>query len=196
MASGQRAWWGKVDDVPSGQISFSWEGGLSGRRQIIGYSEKRLLHWHYGITPKPRVSPFLHVRLVSRVIFSKDGRTPIDNPKRMHRLRRSMTKSWRNAKWRDMLLAFLYWLSDGQKHFHVPVGSEVLLSLHLPPVIFSSPVSILLPEDDTKELNKDEDLDADGDDEINSDTFDYEEELLGTDDQDIGNDLAVGKERE
>ena len=145
MASEQLAWWGEVDAVPSGQISFSWKGGLSGRRQIIGYSEKRRLHWHFGITPKPRVFPFPHVRLISRVIFSEDGHTPIDNPKRMHRLRRSFTKSWRNAKWRDMMLAFLHWLSNGDMTFIVPVGSDASLSLRLPPATFTSPVSIVLP---------------------------------------------------
>ena len=48
-------------------------------------------------------------------MFTEDGVTPIDSAKRMHRLRRSFAKSWRNAKWRDMLLAFLHWLSDGDR---------------------------------------------------------------------------------
>ncbi len=184
MASEQLAWWGEVDAVPSGQISFSWEGGLSGRRQIIGYSEKRRLHWHYGITPKPRVFPFPHVRLVSRVIFSDDGHTPIDNPKRMHRLRRSFTKSWRNAKWRDMLLAFLYWLSDGGTSLIVPVGSDAALSLRLPPVTFSAPVSIILPDDDEEELDAEDDLAADDDDAVNIDDLDDDEGPIDADDQD------------
>ena len=120
---------------------------LTGRRQIIGYSKTRRLHWHYGITPKPRVFPFPHVRFVNRVLFTEDGRTPLDNPERMHRLRRSFTKSWRNAKWRGMLLAFLHWLSGGETRLVVPVGSEAAFSLRLPPVTVDAPVSIVLGDD-------------------------------------------------
>ena len=158
MASEQQAWWGEVDSVPSGQITFSWEGGLSGRRQILGYSKKRRLYWHYGITPKPRVSPFPHVQIVSRVIFTENGHTPIDNPKRMHALRRSFTKSWRNAKWRDMLLAFLHWLGVGNTSLVIPVGSDISLSLRLPPVTLSAPVSIVLDDDDVEDFDTEDDL--------------------------------------
>lgn len=184
MASDQQAWWGEIDAVPSGQIRFSWEDGPNGRRQIIGYSEKRRLHWHYGITPKPRVFPFPHVRLVSRVIFSEDGHKPIDNPKRMHHLRRSFTKSWRNAKWRDMLLAFLHWLSDGNASLVVPVGSDAVLSLRLPPVTFSAPVSIVLGDDEEEELDTEDDLATDDDDAVDIDDRDDDEGPLEDDDRD------------
>ena len=80
MAGGQQAWWGALGSVPPQQIAFSWRPDLTGRRQIIGYSKTRRLHWHYGITPKPRVFPFPHVRFVNRVLFTEDGRTPYPSP--------------------------------------------------------------------------------------------------------------------
>ena len=70
MAGGQRAWWGALGSVPSQQITFSWGPGLTGRRQIVGYSKTRRLHWHYGITPKPRVFPFPYVSASSTVSCS------------------------------------------------------------------------------------------------------------------------------
>lgn len=173
MAGEQKAWWGEVDTVPSGKIVFSWERGLRGRRQIIGYSEKRSMHWHYGITLKPRVVPFPHVRLVSRVIFTEDGHLPLDNPKRMNVLRRSYTRSWRNAKWRDMLLAFLYWLTGGNTSWIVPVAPDASLSLCLPPVTLSTPVSIGLDDADEEADSEDglftEDHDAMNIDELEED---------------------------
>ncbi len=154
--AGGRAWWGTLDSVPPQQIAFSWGSDLTGRRQIIGHSKTRRLHWHYGITPRPHVFPFPHVRLVNRILFTEDGRTPLDNPERMHRLRRSFTRSWRNAKWRDMLLAFLHWLSGGETCLVVPVGSETAFSLRLPPVAVKAPVSIL-PGDDAEKGGDHED---------------------------------------
>jgi len=184
MAGGQRAWWGTLDSVPSQQIAFSWGSGLTGRRQIIGYSKTRRLHWHYGITPKPHVVPFPHVRFVNRVLFTKDGRTPLDNPERMHRLRRSFTRSWRNAKWRDMLLAFLHWLSDGETCLVASVGSETAFSLRLPPVAINAPVSILPGDDAEEEPDSNDDLAAEDDDVIDFDKPDDSEEPLGADDYD------------
>ena len=163
MAGGEQAWWGALGSVPSQQIAYSWEGGLTGRRQIIGYSKTRRLHWHYGITPKPRFVPFPHVRFVNRVLFTEDGLTPINNPRRMHRLRRSFTRSWRNAKWRGMLLAFLHWLSDGETCMAVPVGSETAFYLRFPPVTANAPVSIVLGDDAEEELDSEDDLVAEYD---------------------------------
>ena len=172
LAGAQLAWWGNVGAVPSGQIGFSWKGGVRGRRQIIGYSAKRGLHWHYGVTPKPRVYPFPHVRFVGRVIFTEDGFTPIGSPKRMHRLRRSFTKSWRNAKWRDMLMAFLHLLTDGAESLVVPVGIDAKLTLGLPPVIFSAPMSVALSDDEEEEGDTQDELAAGNDDFIDMDQLD------------------------
>ena len=169
MVGGQQAWWGECGSVPSQQIAFSWGTGLAGRRKIIGYSKARRLYWHYGITPKPRVVPFPHIRFVNRVLFTKDGRTPLDNPMHMHRLRRSFTKSWRNAKWRGMLLAFLHWLSDGKTCLVLPVGSETAFSLRLPPVVVNAPVSIILNDNVEEEPDSEDDLVAEDDDGIDFD---------------------------
>ena len=171
--------------------------GLTGRRQIIGYSKTRRLHWHYGITPKPRVFPFPHVRFVNRVLFTEDGRTPLDNPERMHRLRRSFTKSWRNAKWRGMLLAFLHWLSDGETRLVVPVGSETAFSLRLPPVTVDAPVSIVLGDDAEEEPDSEDDLATEDDHLIDFDELDDPEGSMDTDDNDHhGEGTAQGDDRE
>ena len=193
MVGGQ-AWWGDLDSVPSQQIAFSWGSGLTGRRQIIGYSKTRRLHWHYGITPKPRLFPFPHVHLVNRILFTEDGRTPLGKPKRMHRMRRSFTKSWRNAKWRDMMLAFLHWLSKGESCLMAPVGSETEFSLRLPPVAVNAPVSIVIGDDTGEAPDSDDDLAAENDDVIdyfNPDDFDGP---MGADDH--GSDAGEGDAHE
>src|SRR3546814_20497255 len=76
----------------------------------------------------------MRVLFRSRLIFTEDGHKPFDDPARMHRLRRSFAKTWRNARWRDMLLAFLRWLADGRDSLAVPVSSEEGLVFGLPPI--------------------------------------------------------------
>src|SRR2546425_7832308 len=95
-----------------------------------------------------------HLRLSARLIFSDNGMDALRDVKRMHQLRRSFAKSWRNARWRDMLSAFLWWLVGGRSEFELPVSHRERMVLALPTVSFTSPVSVLhvgeepLDEDD------------------------------------------------
>jgi hypothetical protein len=150
-SGGRLAWWGNIRTVPLIQIRF----GLSrrtGRRQIIGVSAKRNVHWHYGINVQIRTAPVRHARLSARLIFSENGLDAIGDPKRMHRLRRSFAKSWRNARWRDMMLAFLWWVADGNSEIRLPVADREYMIFALPTATFNCPVSVVhageLPLDD------------------------------------------------
>ena len=93
---------------PLTMITFDW-AQQKGRRQIIGVSGNAE-HWHYAVSAQVRTAPVRHLRLSAQLIFSENGLDLVDSVKRMHRLRRSFAKSWRNARWRDMLLAFLWWI--------------------------------------------------------------------------------------
>ena len=168
MGSGRRiTWWGDIRTVPLTQIPFNWPQ-LKGRRQIIGKSDKRDVHWHYGINAHIRTSPVRHLRLSSRLIFSENGQDAIGDVKRMHRLRRSFAKSWRNARWRDMLAAFLWWLKDGRPNIELPVAAQQRIVLTLPTVSFRSPVSV---------LHVGEELADEDDPEIDIDNWDEDEAL-------------------
>jgi hypothetical protein len=152
MANRQLAWWVSATG-PQNRISFKWPR-YSGSRQIQGLSAKRKIRWHFGISTSFRSVPFHHVRLKSRLIFTEDGHIPIESTARAHRLRRSFAKSWRNARWRDMLVSFLFWIADGTTVLDVPVTNDDALVLSLPPMSFSCPVAI---RDVDEEPHTDED---------------------------------------
>jgi hypothetical protein len=163
MANRLRAWWGQLGTVPPNKIKFTWPQ-QKGLRQIIGQSGKRGVHWHYAITGQVRTWPLQHLRVYSRLIFSENGRDPIPSVKKMHRLRRSFAKSWRNARWRDMFGAFLWWLSEGKTEIRMPVSPNFFLVLSLPPLAFTAPVTVM----DEGAAPEDED-DPDVDEEIEDD---------------------------
>ena len=135
-----------LDAAPTSKIAFRW-GDLAGLRQIQGVSLKREMNWHFGVSVAARSAPIRHVRIISRLVFTEEGHKPFDDPARMHRLRRSFAKTWRNARWRDMLLAFLYWLAEGRDSLAVPVSSEEAVILALPPVAWQVPVSLPVEEE-------------------------------------------------
>ena len=154
QGSGKRvSWWGSLKTAPIGQVKFDW-AYRRGSRQVIGQSGKRGIHWHLAMNAQVRTAPVAHIRLSPRLVFSENGMDAIDDVKRSHRLRRSFAKGWRNARWRDMLCAYLWWIADGKAEMHLPVGPSESISVSVPPMQFSCPVSVkegndvLLDEDD------------------------------------------------
>jgi hypothetical protein len=165
IASGRLAWWPTASRAMPKRLRFDWPDGLSGSRQIVGRSNKRGFHWHYGVSCWVRTAPLRHVRVAGRVVFTSDGHSPLGDAKRLHRLRRSFCKSWRNDKWRDLLLAFWFWLADGAMFVDVPMGEGVMLRLTLPPKMFDASFGIDA-RDDSAEIPDDEEGDEpEGDDE-------------------------------
>jgi hypothetical protein len=114
-----------------------------------------------------------HLRLSAGLIFSDNGLDALADAKGMHRLRRSFAKSWRNARWRDMLLAFLWWLGEGRSEIELRVSHRQRMILRLPTVSFTSQASVL---HDGEEPPDEDDPDVD---------FDGRDEEEDTEDEDV-----------
>lgn len=143
---GRRWWFGGIKAVPQTMIPYEWEISdgevFKGRRQILGQSEKRGVFWHYAISGRVRSSPFNHLRISASLIFTNNGMDAMGDHRKAHRLRRSFAKTWRNARWRDMLLTFLSWLSDGKYELHIPVSDRKFIHLELPSSVFKCPMTV------------------------------------------------------
>jgi hypothetical protein len=60
----------------------------------------------------------------------------------MHRLRRGFCKNWWNARWRDLMLAYIMFVADPNGMIPIPMGSEVNMLIDARPLLFESPVSL------------------------------------------------------
>jgi hypothetical protein len=165
LASGRLAWWPTAAQATLKRRSFGWSGGPSGSRQIVGRSAKRGFHWHYGVSCWARTAPVWHMRIAGRVIFTTDGRELIGDARRLHKMRRSFCRAWRNDKWRDLLLAFWFWIADGAAFVDVPLGEGEPLRLRLPPMSFDAPFGIDVPDDAGESDDEEDDPESVGDDE-------------------------------
>jgi hypothetical protein len=155
---GRSRWWGSLKTYPLTKVSFQWPHRRS-RRQLIGQSGKRKVHWHYSVNCQARTAPIPHFRLSAGLVFSLNGMDALDDVKRMHRLRRSFAK-WRNARWRDMMLAFLWWLSKSEQQLALPVSNGQRMVVRFPPMSFQSPVTAMrlgeeLPDEDDPDIEYD-----------------------------------------
>lgn len=133
-AIGQRIPWGKQGDRRSSMLRNRAKGHI----------------WQFGVTALPSFWPFWHFRLKSRVLFAGDNGTaeglPIDDKRKMHRLRRTICKGWRNKQWHGRMLAFLELLSGESAYIRLRLSSSDHVVLEATPILFSSPVSTDLPD--------------------------------------------------
>jgi len=131
--TGRRIPWGKQGDHRSSMLRNVAKGHI----------------WQFGVTALPAFWPFWHFKLKSRVLFAGDNGTPegleIDDPKKMHRLRRTICKGWRNKQWYGRMLAFLELLSGDSAYIRLRLSADTDLLLEAAPILFSSPVSTVLP---------------------------------------------------
>ncbi|WP_292502155.1 toll/interleukin-1 receptor domain-containing protein [Mesorhizobium sp.] len=142
MANGRYLWWPERDTVGLEKKAFAWNDGPSGRRQLVGQSKARNVFWHYGLSTWPATTPFIHFRLSGHVIFTVDGRSTVGDASRMHKMRRTMCKSWRNDRWRDLMLAYLAWVAGDAPELSIDMGGDAVIKLELPPVQFDVPFGL------------------------------------------------------
>jgi TIR domain len=132
-ATGQRIPWGKQGDRRSSMLRNVAKGHI----------------WQFGVTAMPYFWPFWHLKLKSRVLFSIDNSTPeglaIGDARKLHRLRRSICKGWRNKQWHGRLLAFLELLSGESAYIRLSLAENAALAIEAAPMLFTSPVSTELP---------------------------------------------------
>jgi hypothetical protein len=130
---GTRIPWGKQGDKRSSMLRNVAKGHI----------------WQYGVTALPATWPFWHLKLKARVLFAADNSTSeglaIDDPKKMHKLRRSICKGWRNKQWHGRMQAFLELLSGDSAYLRLRLSAEHDIVLDATPILFTSPVSTVLP---------------------------------------------------
>ncbi len=134
VRTGQRIPWGRQGDQRSSMLRNVAKGHI----------------WQFGVTAMPFFWPFWHLKLKARVLFSVDNNTPrgldIDDPKKLHRLRRNICKGWRNKQWHGRMLAFLELLSGDSANIRLALAQDAELVIEAEPMLFTSPVSTLLPD--------------------------------------------------
>lgn len=145
------------------RTNFVGPTGKPGSRALLGFSPKRNVYWHFAPEMVPSVGKKLRYALVAHVIFSEDGVSPISEAARAHRLRRSFCRSWWQDRWRDLMLAYLAYVSDGRESIALPLSESRDLVVSMKPMVLTSPVTAIAPDseppqaDDVEQIEDRED---------------------------------------
>ena len=137
------AWFVPLDLIEGNIAAFQDENGKKRRRRLVGRSEKRGVYWHFAVSGKVSIVAPQHLLLRTHVVFTEDGKTPLDSQSRADRLRKSFCKNWWNDRWRDLLRAFVANLADGKEEFSLSLGDDAVATIAASPMSFESPLSII-----------------------------------------------------
>ena len=136
------AWFIPLDLIEGNIATFQDENDQKRRRRLVGRSEKRDIYWHFAVSGKVSMAYPRHLALRPHVVFTQDGKTPLDSKSRAARLRRSFCKNWWNDRWRDLLRAFVAVLSNGEEEFSLCLGGDAVATIAASPMGFDAPLSI------------------------------------------------------
>jgi hypothetical protein len=167
LSRGRRALWFPKDYVPNDTVSFIGIDGKSARRDLCGYRTIRKAnddsfkrYWHFGIQVVPILYPSPVLSLRYHVFFTHDGKMIAGDDKYQHRARRGQCKDWWNDKWRDLLLAAVSCLTEGNSMLPLCVSPDSELAMEWRPVKYRSPVGYddakvrTTPVEDTRETDE------------------------------------------
>ncbi len=136
------AWFVPLDLIEGNIATFQGENGKKRRRRLVGRSEKRGVYWHFAVSGKVSIADPQHLLLRTHVVFTQDGKTPLDSQSRAGRLRKSFCKNWWNDRWRDLLRAFVAALANGKEEFYLSLGGDAVATISASPMGFEAPLSI------------------------------------------------------
>jgi plasmid maintenance system antidote protein VapI len=180
------AWFVPLDLIERNIATFQDESGNKRRRRLVGRSKKRGVYWHFAVSGKVNISNPQYLLLRTHVVFTKDGKTPLDSQSRADRLRKSFCKNWWNDRWRDLLRALVSTLANGKEELSLSLGGDAVATIAASPMDFEAPLSITesgsvstVEEDnveDETEADALDDFDSDLDETDFDDLLDHEDD--------------------
>jgi uncharacterized protein YueI len=109
MANRNVAYYHTPTSLPSSKTAFHYPFHTEGKPKKKNLFGKYLTigKWHYAISVKPALFPFLGFHIKSHLIFTKNGFKPLEDSDLQHSYRRNKGKRMFNEEWRDLLVAFI-----------------------------------------------------------------------------------------
>lgn len=169
-------WYVPRDLLEKDTVHYEDRTGKRRRKRLAGRSIKRNVYWSFAITIHPVVGDLWHLELKPQVVFTDDGRKPIESKAKMARLRKSFCKNWWNDQWCALLCAFLSFVGDENNEIIRSLGGSAQAVFAAELMTFEAPSAIVgdyfsAPEDDFPESETaadqlDDGLDVDDVDEL------------------------------
>lgn len=153
LSGGAKFYWFRQGLVENDKVFYLNPANKRGWRAMVGFKslsakdgQTRLRNWHFGIQARPYFWPFTGLAVRAHVAFTENG-VLYESKAKQHSARRSQCKSWYNADWLDRILATMAFLAgEGRDECLIPLSNDRCLGVRRIPLLFESPVSFDLVE--------------------------------------------------
>jgi len=154
LSGGVKFYWFKQGLLENDKVFFLNPAAKRGWRAMVGYKsfhakegETRFRNWHFGIQAKPFFWPFTGFAVKAHVAFTENG-ILYESKAKQHAARRSQCKMWYNDDWLDRILATMSFLAgENSDEIRIPLSGDQKLGVRRIPLLFESPVSFQLMEE-------------------------------------------------
>ena len=154
LSGGAKYYWFKQGLVENDKVFFTNPAGEKCWRAMVEYKsfsakegQTRYRNWHFGIQARPFFWPFTGFAVKAHVAFTENG-VLYESKAKQHAARRSQCKSWYNDDWLDRILATMTFLAgENGNEIQIPLSGDQFLIAKRTPILFESPVSFQLMEE-------------------------------------------------
>jgi hypothetical protein len=153
-ATRANAWFPPKGVVADDVVQFVGPEGSKRRKTLVGWSAKRRVHWHLAMEAVPMLTNPQHFVLKPHIVFTEDGRTPLESTARMHALRRGFCKSWWNDRWRDLIAAYAAWFAQGMESIEIKMSDTATVQVDARMMELTSPVGLVSSETSPSLMNE------------------------------------------
>jgi hypothetical protein len=145
MSNNIRAYYLPRSDNPK-KVQFVYPNTSTKKGKNINGIFKEF-YWHYAVSLRTILFPFVGFSLKSHMIFTTDGLSPIQDTDKQHSYRRSKGKRLFNKEWLDMQLAFIQRLISDAGTISVKISNQTeYIEMEEWPLVFQSEMGYIEPE--------------------------------------------------
>ena len=130
MANKNLAYYHTIESLPTSKVNFSYPYRPATAKPKLKslYGKHFDNKWHFAVSVKPILAPFLGFNVKSHIVFTTDGLKTLEDTDLMHSLRRKKGKMMFNEEWRDLLLAFINSFKNSENQISIRVsGNDKLI---------------------------------------------------------------------
>ncbi|WGQ09701.1 toll/interleukin-1 receptor domain-containing protein [Pedobacter gandavensis] len=147
LANKDQAYYHTHESLPSSKVEFSLAMHDKKKKKNLIGKHLDVGKWHYALSFKPVLFPYLGFHLRSHLIFSETGFGAIKDKDLQHSHRRKKGKRMFNEDWRDLLLAFISSLKNGHDATILDTNSLNQIEMKAEPETFLSKFGYIDPKD-------------------------------------------------
>lgn len=138
-------WWIPWGKTKKNKVNYTDYRNKKTFRFLYGKVKKN--HWHLFISAKPLLIPFPAFLINPKVIITDNEKKIVGSIKRQLQVRKKVTSNWYNEKWREVVNAFVAWVSEGKEEICLPYEFSNCIKINTKPLIFKSPVTLVSLKD-------------------------------------------------